>query len=97
MSFDPFGQRRVAIGTNAWEAPMPWLITLGDELNETTRKGYTGHEEVDAVGIIHMGGRIYDPKIGRFLQADPFIQSPGQYRSIAPRVVPPKSSYPAHP
>jgi RHS repeat-associated protein len=29
---------------------------------------------VDEVGIIHMNGRIYDPKLGRFLQADPFIQ-----------------------
>src|SRR5690606_30633782 len=82
MSFDPFGQRRVAMGTNAWEAPMPWSITLGDELDDTTRKGYTGHEQVDSVGIIHMGGRIYDPKIGRFLQADPFIQSPGNSQSL---------------
>ncbi len=23
-----------------------------------------------------MGGRIYDPTIGRFMQADPFIQAP---------------------
>ena len=82
MSFDAFGQRRVAIGENAWEAPMPWSITLGDELKDTTRKGYTGHEQVDAVGIIHMGGRIYDPKLGRFLQADPFIQAPGNSQSL---------------
>ena len=27
------------------------------------------------VGIIHMGGRIYDPTLGRFLQADPHIQA----------------------
>ena len=27
-------------------------------------------------GIIHMNGRIYDPKLGRFLQADPVIQFP---------------------
>ena len=82
MSFDAFGQRRVAIGENAWEAPMPWSITLGDELDATTRHGYTGHEQVDALGIIHMGGRIYDPKIGRFLQADPFIQAPGNSQSL---------------
>jgi hypothetical protein len=30
MSFDPFGQRRIAIGQQAWEAPMPWSIALGD-------------------------------------------------------------------
>jgi RHS repeat-associated protein len=28
------------------------------------------------VDIIHMGGRIYDPTLGRFLQADPHIQAP---------------------
>jgi RHS repeat-associated protein len=31
---------------------------------------------VDEVGIIHMNGRIYDPELGRFLSADPNIQSP---------------------
>ena len=46
MSFDAFGQRRVAIGENAWEAPMPWSITLGNELKDTTRKGY-----MEALGI----------------------------------------------
>jgi hypothetical protein len=29
-----------------------------------------------------MGGRIYDPKLGRFLQADPFIQAPGNSQSL---------------
>jgi uncharacterized protein RhaS with RHS repeats len=28
------------------------------------------------VGLIHMNGRIYDPVIGRFLQADPIISEP---------------------
>ncbi len=27
------------------------------------------------MGIIHMNGRIYDPRLARFLQADPFIQA----------------------
>lgn len=31
---------------------------------------------LDDLGLIHMNGRIYDPKIGRFLSADPHIQSP---------------------
>lgn len=26
------------------------------------------------MGIIHMNGRIYDPTLGRFLQADPFVE-----------------------
>ncbi len=39
-------------------------------------KGYTGHKMVNDMDIIHMNGRIYDPTLGRFLQADPFIQAP---------------------
>jgi RHS repeat-associated protein len=31
---------------------------------------------VEHEDIIHMNGRIYDPTLGRFLQADPFIQAP---------------------
>lgn len=38
------------------------------------RRGYTGHENVDGMGIIHMNGRIYDPLLARFVQADPMLQ-----------------------
>ena len=31
---------------------------------------------------IHMNGRIYDPTIGRFLQADPVIQDPYNTQSL---------------
>ncbi|WP_371196337.1 RHS repeat domain-containing protein [Glaciecola sp. SC05] len=34
------------------------------------------------VQIIHMNGRIYDPTLGRFLQADPFIQAPNDSQSF---------------
>jgi RHS repeat-associated protein len=34
------------------------------------------HEHIDEMGLIHMNGRVYDPQIGRFLSADPYIQSP---------------------
>jgi RHS repeat-associated protein len=47
-----------------------------DRAKARTRKGYTGHEMVDGAGIVHMQGRIYDPKLGRFLQADPIVQDP---------------------
>ena len=37
---------------------------------------------LDEVGIIHMNGRIYDAKLGRFLQADPLIQDPFDTQSL---------------
>lgn len=39
-------------------------------------RGYTGHEHFMAVGIIHMNGRLYDPLLRRFLNADENIQDP---------------------
>jgi RHS repeat-associated protein len=46
-----------------------------------TDRGYTLHEHLDEVGVIHMNGRVYDPLIGRFMSADPFIQAPGNFQS----------------
>jgi RHS repeat-associated protein len=37
-------------------------------------RGYTGHQQADEVGVVHMNGRIYDPRLGRFLQADSVIE-----------------------
>ncbi|KOP39077.1 hypothetical protein DBB36_21525 [Flavobacterium sp. WLB] len=39
-------------------------------------RGYTGHEHLQSVGLIHMNGRLYDPKLHRFLQPDNYIQEP---------------------
>jgi RHS repeat-associated protein len=39
------------------------------------------HEHLDEMGVIHMNGRIYDPLIGRFMSADPFIQAPENLQS----------------
>ncbi|MBK7729653.1 MAG: hypothetical protein IPJ33_14470 [Gammaproteobacteria bacterium] len=41
-----------------------------------TERGFTGHQHVDRLDLIHMNGRTYDPKIGRFMQADIVVQSP---------------------
>jgi len=37
------------------------------------QRGFTGHEHMDAFGLINMNGRMYDPVIGRFLSPDPFV------------------------
>ncbi|PZN81555.1 MAG: hypothetical protein DM484_08290, partial [Candidatus Methylumidiphilus alinenensis] len=42
----------------------------------TINHGFTGHEQLPDVGLIHMNGRVYDPTLGRFLSADPQIQAP---------------------
>lgn len=37
-------------------------------------RGYTGHEHLQSVALIHMNGRLYDAKLHRFLQPDNFVQ-----------------------
>ena len=76
MSFDAWGQRRKG---NNW-TPMS-ITELMNFDSSTTTKGFTGHEMLDEVGLIHMNGRIYDPRLGRFMQADPFIQASGNTQS----------------
>ena len=50
----------------------------GNTLNGLTilDRGYTGHEHLQSVGLIHMNGRLYDPKLHRFLQPDNYVQDP---------------------
>ncbi|GFZ77571.1 hypothetical protein GCM10011403_20870 [Pseudohongiella nitratireducens] len=67
MSFDAFGERRnittlQALSSSAYK-----------QLNAITTHGYTGHEMADEVGVIHMRGRVYDPKLARFMSGDPII------------------------
>lgn len=68
-AFDAFGKRRHA----------NWRSDSGDVLLNATHdvdSGFTGHEHADHVGVIHMGGRVYDPVLGRFTSPDPFVQFP---------------------
>ncbi len=68
LGFDPWGDR---LNSFQNEGSKPWATDLYNIL-ETTR-GFTGHEMVDGLDIVHMNGRIYDSRIGRFLQADIII------------------------
>jgi len=77
MSFDPWGQRRNA---QSWAPLAAGFLTNFD--HSKTTKGYTGHEQLDEVGLIHMNGRIYDPRLARFLQADPHIQAPSDTQML---------------
>jgi len=67
---DPAGGTLQRFAYDAWGARTPTGNTDAEE------RGYTGHEHLGEVGLIHMNGRLYFEGIGRFLQADPFIQAP---------------------
>jgi RHS repeat-associated protein len=67
LGYDAWGKRRLAAGGDG--AP-------GNLGQVSTQRGFTGHEMLDEIGLVHMNGRIYDPITGRFLQADPLIQDP---------------------
>jgi RHS repeat-associated protein len=38
------------------------------------RLGFTGHEQDDDIGLVNMGGRLYDARLGRFITPDPLIR-----------------------
>ncbi len=79
LSFDAWGKRR----NPNWQATLTALLenNLLATL-QTTKRGFTGHEMLDDVGLIHMNGRVYDPEIGRFLSPDPFVQSPANTQNF---------------
>ena len=77
-SFTHFGARRGSAWTGA---PSSADYTA---FGNTTRKGFTGHEMLDSVSLVHMNGRVYDPYLGRFLSPDTVIQSLGATQSINP-------------
>ena len=77
QSFDPFGRRRQDVDFDSISNASTWTF----DTSFTTR-GFTGHEGLDPVGLIHMNGRVYDPKLGRFLSADPFVQAASNTQSF---------------
>jgi RHS repeat-associated protein len=73
LSFDAWGERRDATTQISYRATDtdPFRTSAKDH-----DRGYTGHEQLDDSGLIHMNGRIYDPELGRFLSPDPVVQIP---------------------
>lgn len=71
--FDAWGNfTHLQIGNGA-------IITDKNIIDNTSllvERGYTSHEHFAEVGIIHMNGRLYDPLLRRFLNADENIQDP---------------------
>ena len=74
-SFDPFGGRREADrSSDATAATLANVLALQAE---RFGRGFGGHEELSRTGFVHMNGRVYDPRLGRFLQPDPVVAAPG--------------------
>jgi RHS repeat-associated protein len=73
QSFDAWGERRAAATHVTYRAGDGDAFRTGG--NDYDR-GYTGHEQLDDSGLIHMNGRLYDPELGRMLSPDPFVQIP---------------------
>jgi len=73
LSYGPYGKRRNS----------DWSDDVSDALTSNiTHHGYTGHEQLDDIGLIHMNARLYDPSLGRFLSVDPLDFYDGQSKYL---------------
>jgi RHS repeat-associated protein len=63
LAYDAWGKRRHPNGTD----------DAANILTASATRGFTGHEMIDEMDLVNMNGRVYDPALGRFLSADPFI------------------------
>lgn len=84
-SYDPFGKPKMGNGSlmSSFASASRLTNNLLDT-DQATRRGFTDHEHLDEVEIIHLNGRVYDYNVGRFMSVDPFIQAPGNSQSVNP-------------
>ncbi|RKH51520.1 hypothetical protein D7Y23_09855 [Corallococcus sp. AB050B] len=66
MKYDPFGARRHPL-----DLSLKW-----QGASHEVRHSFTGHEQDSEFELVNMQGRIYDPRLGRFLSPDPVVQAP---------------------
>lgn len=74
LSYDAWGARR---NPSTWQVYD--VMTAANALQD---RGFGGHEHVDLFELINMNGRMYDPFVGRFVSADPIVQSPNLSQSL---------------
>jgi RHS repeat-associated protein len=72
--FDAWGSL-IKLKLNGILSPLP-SGGVGGGLGLLIDRGYTGHEHLWSVGLVHMNARLYDAKLHRFLQPDNFVQDP---------------------
>jgi RHS repeat-associated protein len=71
FSYAAYGARR----GSAWSGP-PSAGEMTAAAN-FSRRGFTEHEMLDNIGLVHLNGRVYDPLVGRFMGADPVADGVG--------------------
>ena len=72
LAYDPYGARRAS----DWSRSLTAAESAA--LSDVHPRGFTGHEHLDRVGLIHAGGRLYDPRLGRYLGPDPAVSDPAR-------------------
>jgi RHS repeat-associated protein len=78
-SFAAYGDRRASNWAAGGPTSAEWAA-----IAKTTRNGFTSHEELDNIGLVHMNGRVYDPKAGRFLSVDPLVSNTMDSQTLNP-------------
>jgi RHS repeat-associated protein len=73
FSFDAWGRRR---------NPADWSYTITGQPELFADRGFTGHEYLKYFNLYNMNGRMYDPLVGRFLNADPVVQDATNSQSM---------------
>lgn len=64
MEYDPWGKRRSTIDN----------VSTPDNIDGSVQnRGFTGHEMLDNLDLVHMNGRIYNPTISKFFSPDSFV------------------------
>lgn len=82
LYFDAWGKKSIIDSGHLISSLGAFTPLSLNALLAITPRGFTGHESVDHADIIHMNGRIYDPTLGRFLQADPHVQEPDNNQNL---------------
>lgn len=71
LAYDAWGKRRTLTGALSGGSNTPDNID-----GKVDNRGFTNHEMLDQLDLVHMNGRVYEPLVGRFLSADPMLQDP---------------------
>jgi len=72
LGYDAWGKRRTIDGAST-----------PDNLDgQVDNRGFTGHEMLDQLDLVHMNGRVYDPLVARFISGDPLVEDPNNGQSF---------------